>query len=171
MSIPHIPLDLWYDIFLLLDIDEAIAISKANPRLFGAFIESKQGIRFRNAINSYMRSNSVDLPVGHLSSFICCVSRNSSLDGSQLPTTMMAFPLRIVVLPTLMDLLSLSKMMEDVERYSIEKNKEREYGMIVVRVLGLGVGVVFQISISRTIVTRTSLLTADWVGRMEEIPD
>jgi hypothetical protein len=73
-----LPTDIQHDIFL--DIDEAIAISKANPRLFGAFIESKQGIRFRNAINSYKRSNAVDLPVGHLSSFICSVSRNSSLE-------------------------------------------------------------------------------------------
>jgi hypothetical protein len=84
MSIPHIPLDLWYEVFGLLDIDEAIAVSKARPRLFGAFIKSKQGIRFRNAINSYMRSDSVDLPVGALSSFICSVSRNSSLEFSSL---------------------------------------------------------------------------------------
>jgi hypothetical protein len=79
-----LPTDIQHDIFLLLDIDEAIAISKANPRLFGAFIESKQGIRFRNAINSYMRSNAVDLPVGHLSSFICSVSHNSCLEFSSL---------------------------------------------------------------------------------------
>jgi hypothetical protein len=75
-----LPTDIQHEIFLLLDIDEAIAISKANPRLIGAFIESKQGIRFRNAINSYMRSNSVDLPVGPLSSFVCSISRNSSLE-------------------------------------------------------------------------------------------
>jgi hypothetical protein len=79
-----LPTDIQHDIFLLLDIDEAIAISKANPRLFGAFIKSKQGIRFRNAINSYMRSNAVDLPVGPLSSFVCSVSRNSSLEFSSL---------------------------------------------------------------------------------------
>jgi hypothetical protein len=47
--------------------------------LFGAFIESKPGIRFRNAINSYMRSTAVDLPVGRLSSFVCSVSHDSSL--------------------------------------------------------------------------------------------
>jgi hypothetical protein len=82
MSIPYLPLDLWYEVFGLLDIDEAIAVSKAHPRLFGAFIEEKQGIRFRNAINSYMRSNAVVLPVGPLSSFICSVSRNSSLEFS-----------------------------------------------------------------------------------------
>jgi hypothetical protein len=58
--------------------------SQASPRLFGAFIESKQGIRFRNAINSYIRSNSVDLPVGPLSSFVCSLSRNSSLEFSAL---------------------------------------------------------------------------------------
>jgi hypothetical protein len=84
MSIPYLPLDLWYEVFGLLDIDEAIAVSKANPRLFGAFILSKQGIRFRNAINSYMRSNAVDLPVGRLSSFICKASRGSSLEFSSL---------------------------------------------------------------------------------------
>jgi hypothetical protein len=84
MSIPHLPLDLWYKVFGLLDIDEAIAVSKASPRLFGSFIESKQGIRFRNAINSYMRSNALDFPVGPLSSFVCSVSRNSSLEFSNL---------------------------------------------------------------------------------------
>jgi hypothetical protein len=84
MSISSLPPDLWYEVFGLLDIDEAIAVSKASPRLFGAFIKSKQGIRFRNAINSYMRSNAVDLPVGPLSSFVCSVSRNSSLEFSAL---------------------------------------------------------------------------------------
>jgi hypothetical protein len=84
MSISSLPPDLWYEVFGLLDIDEAIAVSKASPRLFGAFIESKQGIRFRNAINSYMRSNSVDLPVGPLSSFVCRIYRNSSLEFSSL---------------------------------------------------------------------------------------
>jgi hypothetical protein len=80
MTIPYLPLDLWYEVFGLLDIDEAIAVSKASPRVFGAFIKSKQGIRFRNAINSYMRSNAVDFPVGPLSSFVCSVSRNSSFE-------------------------------------------------------------------------------------------
>jgi hypothetical protein len=84
MSISSLPLDLWYEVFGLLDIDEAIAVSKASPRYFGAFIESKQGIRFHNAINSYMRSNAVYLPVGPLSSFVCSVSRNSSLEFSAL---------------------------------------------------------------------------------------
>jgi hypothetical protein len=84
MPIPYLPLDLWYEVFGLLDIDEAIAVSKASPRYFGAFILSKQGIRFRNAINSFMRSNSVDLPVGPLSSFVCSVLRNSSLEFSSL---------------------------------------------------------------------------------------
>jgi hypothetical protein len=84
MTIPYLPLDLWYEVFGLLDIDEAIAFSKADPRFLGAYIESKQGIRFRNAINSYMRSNAVDLPVGPLSSFVCSVSRNSSLEFSAL---------------------------------------------------------------------------------------
>jgi hypothetical protein len=84
MTIPYLPLDLWYEVFGLLNIDEAIAVSKASPRLFGAFIESKQGIRFRNAINTYMRSSAVDLPVGSLSSFICSVMRNSSLEFSGL---------------------------------------------------------------------------------------
>jgi hypothetical protein len=91
MSIPFLPLDLWYEVFGLLDIDEAIAVSKASPRIFGAFIDSKQGIRFRNAINSYMRSTAMDLPVGlldlpvgSLSSFVCSVSRGSSLKFSAL---------------------------------------------------------------------------------------
>jgi hypothetical protein len=84
MSISSLPPDLWYEVFGLLDIDEAIAVSKASPRLFGAFILSKQGIRFRNAINSYMLSNAEDLPVGPLSSFVCSVLRNSSLEFSSL---------------------------------------------------------------------------------------
>jgi hypothetical protein len=84
MSISSLPPDLWYEVFGLLDIDEAIAISKASPRLFGAFIKSKQGIRFRNAINSYISSNAVDLPVGPLSSFVCRISRGSSLKFSAL---------------------------------------------------------------------------------------
>jgi hypothetical protein len=84
MKISSLPFDLWYEVFGLLDIDEAIAVSQASPRLFGAFIKSKQGIRFRNAINSYMRSNAEDLPVGPLSSFVCSVLRNSSLEFSAL---------------------------------------------------------------------------------------
>jgi hypothetical protein len=91
MPIPPLPLDIWYEVFGLLDIDEAIAFSKADPRFLGAYIESKQGIRFRNAINSYMRSIAVelpvgllDLPVGSLSSFVCSVSRDSSLEYSAL---------------------------------------------------------------------------------------
>jgi hypothetical protein len=84
MSISSLPPDLWYEVFGLLDIDEAIAVSKASPRLFGAFILSKQVIRFRNANNSYMRSNALDFPVGHLSSFVCSVMRNSSFEFSSL---------------------------------------------------------------------------------------
>jgi hypothetical protein len=84
MSISSLPPDLWYEVFGLLDIDEAIAVSKASPRLFGEFIKSKKGIRFRNAINSYIRSNAEDFPVGPLSSFVCSVSRNSSLEFSSL---------------------------------------------------------------------------------------
>jgi hypothetical protein len=84
MPISSLPLDLWYEVFGLLDIDEAIAVSKASPRVFGAFIKSKQGIRFRNAINFYLRSNAMDLPVGPLSSFVCSVSRNSSFEFSSL---------------------------------------------------------------------------------------
>jgi hypothetical protein len=48
------------------------------PIVFSRFFS----VRFRNAMNSYMRSNEVDLPVGPLSSFICSVLRNSSLDFS-----------------------------------------------------------------------------------------
>jgi hypothetical protein len=84
MNISSLPFDLWYEVFGLLDIDEAIAVSKASPRLFGKFIESKQGIRFRNTINYYIRSNAVDLPVGPLSSFVCSVLRGSSLEFSSL---------------------------------------------------------------------------------------
>jgi hypothetical protein len=78
MPLPFLPLDIWYEILGLLDIGGAICISKAHPRFFGAFIESKQGIRFRNAINSYMRSTAVDLAVGPFSSFVCSVLRNNS---------------------------------------------------------------------------------------------
>jgi hypothetical protein len=84
MPFPYLPLDLWYDVFGLLDIDEATAVSKASPRLFGAFIYSKKGIRFRNAINTYMRSNSIRLPVGPLSSFIHSISHNSSFEFTSL---------------------------------------------------------------------------------------
>jgi hypothetical protein len=84
MPLPLLPNDIWYEILGLLDIDEAIAFSKADPRFLGAFIESKQGIRFRNAINSYMRSTVVGLPVGPLSSFVRSVLRGSSLDFSSL---------------------------------------------------------------------------------------
>jgi hypothetical protein len=84
MSISSLPPDLWYEVFGLLDNDESIAVSKASPRLFGAFIKSKQGIRFRNAINSFVRSNAVDLPVRPLSSFVCSVLRDSSLEFSAL---------------------------------------------------------------------------------------
>jgi hypothetical protein len=84
MPLPFLPLDIWYEVFGLLDIDEAIAICKAHPRYFGAFIKEKQGIRFRNAVNSYMRSTAVDLPVGPLSSFVCKMLRGSSLDFSSL---------------------------------------------------------------------------------------
>jgi hypothetical protein len=83
-SLPYLPLDVWYDILGLLDIDDAIAFSKADPRFLGAFIQSKKGIRFRNALNSYMRSNAVYLAVGPISSFVCKVLRGSSLDFSSL---------------------------------------------------------------------------------------
>jgi hypothetical protein len=84
MPLPFLPLDIWYEILSLLDIDEAIAFSKADPRFLGAFVEEKQGIRFRNAINSYMRSNAVYLPVGPISSFVCKVLCGSSLNFSAL---------------------------------------------------------------------------------------
>jgi hypothetical protein len=71
MPIQSLTLDIWYEILVLLDIKEAIALSF--PRFFGAYIESEQAIRFRNAINSYMRSGVVDLPVGPLASFVCSV--------------------------------------------------------------------------------------------------
>jgi hypothetical protein len=82
MPLHLLPLDIWYEVFVLLNIDEALAICKADPRFLGAYIKSKQGIRFRNAVNSYMRSIEVYLPVGTLSSFIRSVSRGSSLEFS-----------------------------------------------------------------------------------------
>jgi hypothetical protein len=84
MTLNPLPLDIWYEILVLLDIKEAIALSKAHPRFFGAFIESKQVIRFRNAINSYKNSSVVDLPVGPLASFIRSVMCGSSLKFSSL---------------------------------------------------------------------------------------
>jgi hypothetical protein len=84
MTLNSLPLDIWYGIILLLDIKEAIALSKAYPRFIGAFIESKQAIRFHNAINSFMRSTAFDFPVGSLASFICSVMRNSSMEYSSL---------------------------------------------------------------------------------------
>jgi hypothetical protein len=81
MSLNPLPLDIWYEILLLLDIKEAITLSKAYPRFFGAFIDSKQAIRFRNAINTYLRSGVVDLPVGPLASFICSAMRDSHFDS------------------------------------------------------------------------------------------
>jgi hypothetical protein len=86
MPIPFLPLELWQKILELLDIPGATAISKAHPRFFGAFIESTQWIRFRNAINSFMRSNTVGLPVGSLPLFICSVMCDSSLKYSGLLT-------------------------------------------------------------------------------------
>jgi hypothetical protein len=84
MTLPLLALDIWYEILSLLDIDEAIAFSKADPRFLGAFIKDKQGIRFRNAVNSSMRSNAADLPVGPLSSFVCSILRNPPLEFSSL---------------------------------------------------------------------------------------
>jgi hypothetical protein len=47
-----LPLDLWFDILGMLNILDAISVSKADPRTFGAFIEDKQVIRFNNAFNT-----------------------------------------------------------------------------------------------------------------------
>jgi hypothetical protein len=47
-----LPLDVWYEVFVLLNIKDAIAVSKANPRFFGAYIEDQQVIRFKNTVNS-----------------------------------------------------------------------------------------------------------------------
>jgi hypothetical protein len=47
-----LPLDIWYEILSLLDIPDALAISKADPRTFGALIEDKQAIRNSNAFKS-----------------------------------------------------------------------------------------------------------------------
>jgi hypothetical protein len=84
MTITSLTLEIWQKILELLDILEAIAISKAQPRFFGALIESTQRIRFRNAINYFIRSNAVDLPVGPLASFVCSIMRDSSLEFSDL---------------------------------------------------------------------------------------
>jgi hypothetical protein len=82
--LPPLPLDLWYEILALLDIKDAIAVSKAHPRFFGAFLEDKQTIRFRNALNSYVRSSAVDLDVCSISSFVCLLSRGTSMEFSSL---------------------------------------------------------------------------------------
>jgi hypothetical protein len=47
-----LPLDIWFDILGTLNIQDAISLSKADPRTFGAFIEDKQVIRFNNAFNT-----------------------------------------------------------------------------------------------------------------------
>jgi hypothetical protein len=47
-----LPLDLWYEILGMLNIQDALSISIADPRTFGAFIEDKQGIRSNNAFNT-----------------------------------------------------------------------------------------------------------------------
>jgi hypothetical protein len=47
----NLPIELWEKILVLLDSQEAIAVSKAHPRFFGALIESNRLIRFRNALN------------------------------------------------------------------------------------------------------------------------
>jgi hypothetical protein len=47
-----LPLDLWYEILSLLDIQDAFSISIADPRTFGAFIEDKQEIRNNNVFNT-----------------------------------------------------------------------------------------------------------------------
>jgi hypothetical protein len=47
-----LPVELWIEILSLLDIQDAISISKADPRTFGAFIEDKQDIRNKNAFNT-----------------------------------------------------------------------------------------------------------------------
>jgi hypothetical protein len=54
MPLLVLPLELWQKILELLEVLDAIAISKAHPRFFGARIESTQAIRFYNAINSFM---------------------------------------------------------------------------------------------------------------------
>jgi hypothetical protein len=46
------PKKICYEMFSLLPIEDAYKISKAFPRTFGAFIESNQVIRFKNAIKS-----------------------------------------------------------------------------------------------------------------------
>jgi hypothetical protein len=47
-----LPLDVWFEIFGMLTVEEAYAISLADPRTFGTFIEDQQVIRFKNVINS-----------------------------------------------------------------------------------------------------------------------
>jgi hypothetical protein len=168
MSISSLPPDLWYEVFGLLDIDGAIAVSKASPRIFGAFIESKQGIRFRNAINSYMRSNAVDLPVGSLSSFICNVMRNSSLEFSSLVSW-----LAIGFHPVLSSTIVVNKQLGRCEE--IFYRNDQEVGIWnhprIGFVLGVGVGLAILISIYQTIVTRTSVLIAVWVVLRQLSPE
>jgi hypothetical protein len=66
----------------MLDINAASALYKASPRTFGAFIESKPGIRYLNAMNSdlLLHPNALDSPAGPISSLVCRISRGSSLN-------------------------------------------------------------------------------------------
>jgi hypothetical protein len=73
-----LPIELWQKIFGLLDITDAITISKASPRTFGALIEYENVIRYRNAINSYKRPDAFSLSIGSLPWLIGKVLLDSS---------------------------------------------------------------------------------------------
>jgi hypothetical protein len=165
MLITSLPLDLWYEVFGLLDIDEAIAVSKASPRLFGAFIESKQGIRFRNSEmlaedGSVSSVSWILLYRSSISGFraadfhqACdgtgkCVVVVKAANGRMAAAYNEVLLLSLKSLPISMALLHLSLMMEDVETYSIEMIMKWESGIILMLVLGLGM-----ISLSQTTVT------------------
>jgi hypothetical protein len=62
------------------------------------------------------------------------------IDELLLPTTRMASPLQMAVLPIFEDLSSLSTGKQGVERYSIEMIKKEVFGIILRVVLGLGMG-------------------------------
>jgi hypothetical protein len=54
-----LPLDIWYEILGLLNIQDAISISKADPLTFGAFIEDKQEIQNNNVLIPLRRLYSI----------------------------------------------------------------------------------------------------------------
>jgi hypothetical protein len=74
-----LPIELWIEILGLLDIQDALSISTADPRTFGAFIEVKQAIRFKNAFNttpSFLFNRVINGSVVGYSSFFAFLQRH-----------------------------------------------------------------------------------------------